>query len=111
LVTGVFLSTKRFSTKIKRYLTICSANSSDDKMNTATPSSTRTPFVIRSLRRLARQGYRPRTAEAILHLIGYSDGTLRPNDAIAMDAIEYLSVRYDISPEEVIHRLECIVDS
>jgi hypothetical protein len=80
-------------------------------MNTASSASIRTPFVFRSLRRLARQGYRPRTAEAILHLIGYNDGTLRQNDAIAMDAIEHLSVRYDISPEEVIHRLECIVDS
>lgn len=79
-------------------------------MNTTTSSSTRTPFVTRSLRRLSRLGYRPRTTEALLHLIGYNDGTLRQNDAIAMDAIEYMSVRYDLSPEEIIHRLECIVD-
>jgi len=79
-------------------------------MNTSASSSTRTAFVTRSLHRLSRLGYRSRTTEALLHLIGYNDGTLRQNDAIAMDAIEYMSVRYDLSPEEIIHRLECIVD-
>lgn len=69
-------------------------------------------FISQSLRRLTRRyGLRSRTAEALLLLIGYNDGTLRRNDAIAEDFIGYLSVRYDISPLEVVHRIECLVDS
>jgi hypothetical protein len=80
---------------------------------TQTPTHTHThEFISRSLRRLTRRyGLRSRTAEALLFLIGYNDGTLRRNDAIAEDFIGYLSVRYDISPLEVVHRLECLVDS
>ncbi len=78
-----------------------------------TPTHTHTTeFISRSLRRLTRRyGLRSRTAEALLLLIGYNDGTLRRNDAIAEDFIGYLSVRYDISPLEVVHRIECLVDS
>jgi hypothetical protein len=90
------------------------------------PTHTHTnEFISQSLRRLTRRyGLRSRTAdrlrqqprpsaiaEALLFLIGYNDGTLRRNDAIAEDFIGYLSVRYDISPLEVVHRLECLVDS
>lgn len=69
-------------------------------------------FINQSLRRVTRKyGLRLRTAEALLSLIGYTDGTLRRNDAIAEDFIAYLSVRYDISPLEVIHRIECLLDA